>query len=52
MSLFPTMDSLDAVLNLGLAQFPENTHHSLKGLLMTYQNTLINQLEKHVNPIH
>ena len=44
-SLYPEMDSLDDVIDLAQATFPAHDHHALHGLFMTYQNTLLKQLE-------
>lgn len=44
MSLFPTMDSLDAVVQLAKAKPPKDSNEVF-ALLMTFQNTLLDQLE-------
>lgn len=41
MGLFPTMDNLESVLELGLSQLPITTPNQLVCLLMTYHNTLM-----------
>lgn len=46
MTLFPTMDSLDAVIDLGISQLPINTPNALVGILMTYHNSLLKQIEE------
>jgi hypothetical protein len=46
MSLFPAMDSLDEAMNYCCAQLPVQDRQKLVTLLMIYQNTLINNLEK------
>ena len=46
MTLFPTMDSLDAVIDLGISQLPINTPNALVGILMTYHNSLLKQVEE------
>lgn len=46
MNLYPTLDSLQSVVDLGMSQLPIMTPNALLGLLMTFQNTLIKQLEK------
>lgn len=48
MTLFPTMDSLQEVVNLAQSKLPVNYQNEMVGLLMTYQNTLLKQLgDKH-----
>lgn len=39
--LFPTMDSLESVLDLGISQLPITNPNELVCLLMTFQNTLL-----------
>jgi hypothetical protein len=46
MTLFPTLDSLNAVIDLGISQLPINTPNALIGLLMTYHNSLLKQVEE------
>jgi len=46
MTLFPTMDSLQAVLDLAMSQLPVITPNSMNNLLMVYHNTLLNQINK------
>jgi len=46
MTLFPTLDSLNAVIDLGLSQLPINTPNQMVGLLMTYHNSLLKQIEE------
>lgn len=46
MTLFPTLDSLNAVIDLGLSQLPINTPNALIGILMTYHNSLLKQVEE------
>ena len=41
MGLFPTLDSLQSVVDLGLSQLPVMTPNALLGLLMSYHNTLL-----------
>lgn len=45
MPLFPVLDNLNAVVDLGISQLPINTPNALVGLLMTYHNTLLKQLK-------
>lgn len=46
MGLFPTLDNLNSVVDLGLSQLPINTPNALVSLLMVYHNTLLRQLEQ------
>lgn len=46
MPLFPVLDNLNAVVDLGISQLPINNTNQLISLLMTYHNTLIKQLEE------
>lgn len=46
MPLFPTLDSLEAVIELGLSQLPINTPNALVCLLMTYHNSLLKQISQ------
>lgn len=41
LGLFPTMDSLESVVDMGLAQLPINTPNQLVGILMAYHNTML-----------
>ena len=41
LGLFPTMDSLDSVVDMGISQLPINTPNQLVTVLMTYHNTLL-----------
>jgi hypothetical protein len=45
-SLFPTCGSLDEVVSLGLSQLPIITPNQLTVLLLTYHNTMLNQLNQ------
>lgn len=47
--LFPTLDSLEAAINNGMAQLPIETPNQLMSVLMTFQNTLIQQLQDQQN---
>lgn len=49
MSLFPTMGSLQQVVDLANSQLPVTTPNAMLGLLMTYHNTLISILEQETN---
>lgn len=46
MSLFPTLVSLESVLELGLSQLPVMTPNALVCLLMTYHNTLLATIDR------
>lgn len=46
MGLFPTLNNLNSVVDLGLSQLPINTPNALVSLLMVYHNTLLRQLEQ------
>lgn len=49
--LFPTMDSLQDVVDLAKAKFPVEQHNDLLSLLFTYHNTLLAQVqctERHI----
>lgn len=41
MGLFPTMGSLQQVIDLANSQLPINTPNAVLGLLMTYHNTML-----------
>jgi hypothetical protein len=41
-SIYPTRDSLQEVIDEGVSQLPITSKNQLIGLLMTYQNTLVN----------
>jgi len=45
MALFPTMCSLQSVIDLGISQLPITTPNAVTGLLMTYHNTLLDQVQ-------
>ena len=49
MTLFPTLDSLGSVLDLGTSQLPIETSNQLVCLLMTYHNSLLKQIEESNN---
>lgn len=41
LGLYPTLDSLESVVDLGLSQLPINSPNALVSVLMTYHNTMI-----------
>lgn len=41
MGLFPTMESLQSVVDLAYSQMPITNSNQMLGLLMTYHNTLL-----------
>lgn len=41
LGLYPTLDTLQSVVDLGLSQLPVMTPNALMGLLMTYHNTML-----------
>ena len=50
MSLFPTMNSLQEVMDLGMSKMPVNQWNEMHSLLCIYHNTLlkvINNEEQH-----
>ena len=46
MSLYPTMGSLQEVVNLATSRIPVTHKNEMVSILMTFQNTLLKQLEK------
>jgi hypothetical protein len=46
MSLYPTMNSLQEVVNLATSRIPVVHQNEMISILMVYQNTLLKQLEK------
>lgn len=46
MALFPTLDSLQAVVDLAVTQLPIGNKNTAISVLMTYHNTLLAQLAK------
>ena len=44
MRLFPTMQSLQSVVDLAMSQLPITTPNQINGLLMCYHNTLLDQV--------
>lgn len=47
MALFPTMGSLQEVLDLAESRLPLTSKNDVTTLLMTYHNTLLSELAKH-----
>jgi hypothetical protein len=45
MNLFPTMDTLDSVLNMATAKLPITCPNELRTLLFTYHNTLLKEID-------
>jgi hypothetical protein len=45
MGLFPTLNSLQSVIDLALSQLPLQTPNSIVSLLMIYHNTLLKELQ-------
>ena len=41
MGLFPSLDTLEAAIELGLSQLPITTSTQLMGIIMVYHNTLL-----------
>ena len=46
MTLYPTMGSLQEVVNLATSRIPVVHQNEMVSILMTFQNTLLKQLEK------
>lgn len=46
MPIYPTMDSLQAVVELAYSQFPGIPQNTVLGVLFIYHNTLLAQLDK------
>lgn len=46
LALFPVLDNLNAVVDLGISQLPIMTPNALVSLLGVYHNTLIKQLSE------
>lgn len=44
MSLFPTMESLQSVVDLAISQLPITTSNQVINLLAIYHNTLLDQV--------
>jgi hypothetical protein len=49
MNLYPTLDSLQSVVDLAYSQLPGVPANRVLSLLMTYHNSLIAKLEKETN---
>lgn len=47
MGLFPTMGSLQEVVDLARAKFPVEQHNDVLSMLMCYHNTLLSEMTKH-----
>lgn len=45
MGLFPTMESLQEVIDLANSQLPVKTPNVMLGLMMSYHNTLLSQVQ-------
>ena len=45
MTLYPTLDSLQEVIELANSKLPVITQNEMYSLLMTFQNTLLKELE-------
>lgn len=45
MGLFPTMQSLQSVVDLAVSQLPITTPNAVNALLMTYHNSLLYQVD-------
>jgi hypothetical protein len=45
MGLYPTLESLQSVIDLGMSQLPILDQNALYSLLMVYHNTLLAQVE-------
>jgi hypothetical protein len=50
LGLFPTMDSLDSVLDMALSQMPIMSPNQLVTVLMTYHNTLLKVQKEESKP--
>jgi hypothetical protein len=46
LELFPVLDNLDSVVDLGISQLPITTSTQLVGLLMTYHNTMVKLMKE------
>lgn len=49
LELFPVLDTLEACLDMGIAQLPITTSTQLVGILMTYHNTMIKLMGEATN---
>ncbi len=47
MPLYPTLNSMNSVVDLAISQLPGVPVNTIMTLFMCYHNTLINELEKH-----
>lgn len=52
LGLFPTMDSLESVVDMGISQLPITSANQLVSVLMVYHNTLLKMQrdEKEIEP--
>lgn len=46
MSLFPTLNNLDEAVKYAQSKFPDSSRNDIYSVLMTFQNTLLNQIEQ------
>lgn len=46
MGLFPTMESCQSVIDMAISQLPVNSPNAIVGLLMTYHNTLLQEIKR------
>ena len=51
MSLYPTMESLQEVVELAESKMPITSRNELFSLLMTFQNTLLKEIEQERIPV-
>jgi hypothetical protein len=49
MGLYPTMTSLQSVVDLAKSQLPSIHHNAMTGLMMTYHNTMLDVMERDTN---
>lgn len=53
MGLYPTLDSLDAVVDMAIAQVPLVNRNDMRAILMVYHNTMLRVMGKeHVAAIN
>lgn len=48
-ALFPTLESLQSVIDLAQSQLPITNTNSIYGLIMTYHNTMLKVMEEETN---
>jgi len=46
LSLYPTMNSLDEVMDMAQAKVPQMARNEIVSLLLTYHNTLLQEIAK------